>query len=410
MDVSDGTPQWADQGVPVEFKYELDPFDEKKNINTDAASRKGVRGQITHYAELVISIQQRLFLFMITIVGRKFRILRWDRSGVVVSAIVDYYDNWQLFCDILWRISLAHRFAPEMLGVDPSAVRLSSRDSEWKRMTTAAKPHASDVHEKERWLKDDELTEPFTFKYVRDAFRETLVDGYPRYKVEVPGNGNDKKRYFLICRPFFQAKGIAGRGTRGYVALEYDPTPSKGRKARVDRFVFLKDAWRMNYDGVRPEGDILADLNKADVQHIPTLFCHGDIGDPVQETMTHQYWEHKHSSPLSSPPPSPDPLPSTSAERMKRKRTDEDSGSSNCEPEGLPTDEDHDPDNDGDDNFHSACPLRRHVHYRFVVEEVGKSLSAAGHERKLLSVIIDCVKGILFALARDLLLFAEQSD
>ncbi len=369
--------------MPVEFKYTLDPFDEKKkNINTD---------QITHYAELVISIQQRLFLFMIVIVGRKFRILRWDRSGVVVSAAVDYYDDWQLFCDILWRISLAHRFAPEMLGADPTAVRLRSSHSEWKRMTTAAKPNATDIDDKERVLQPDELTGPFTFRYVRDTFRETLTDGYPRYKVAVPGR--DKTRYFLICRPIFQARALVGRGTHGYVALEYDPTPSKGRKARVDRFVFLKDTWRMKYDGVRPEGDILADLNGAGVQYVPTLLCHGDIGKPVQETMTPQYWEHKHSS----PPPSAGPLPSTS-EVMMRKRVDTDSAPSNREPDGLLLDEDHDSDGDGDDDFQTSYPLLHHVHYRFVVEEVGKSLSAAGHERKLLSVIIDCVQGIFFSL------------
>ena len=39
------------------------------------------------------------------------------------------------------------------------------------------------------------------------------------------------------------------------------------------------------------------------------------------------------------------------------------------------------------------CPLRRLVHYRYVVKEVGKPLSAATSGRKLLACVIDCVNG-----------------
>ena len=344
-------------------------------------------------------IQQRLFLFMIVIVGRKFRILRWDRSGVVVSAAVDYYINWKQFCDVLWRISLAHRFAPEMLGADPSAVRLRPSDPEWRHMEAASEDNANDVSDEERVLDDDELpdTKPFTFKYVRDAFRHTLVDRYPRYKVEVPGQ--DKTRYFLICRPIFQAKGVAGRGTRGFIALEYDPNLSDSDDPPVDHFVFLKDAWRMKYDGVRQEGEILTKLNHAEVQYVPTLLCHGDIGMPPQETTTHLYWEYKHRS---SPPVSDNAHPpavsrTSTPDGAKRKRNNQGSGSPNPSPPRSAGHDDSDFEGDGNDGngkdaFKNGCPLRRHIHYRHVVEEVGRSLNAAGGERKLLSVIVDCIE------------------
>ncbi|TBU36793.1 hypothetical protein BD309DRAFT_995444 [Dichomitus squalens] len=91
---------------------------------------------------------------------------------------------------------------------------------------------------------------------------------YPRYQVEVADG--DKKRLFLICRPIF-----------------YDTA----RRRHPDRFVFLKDVWRIKYDGLRPEGEILTELNRHHVENVPTLFCHGDIGEPVQETMTPKYWE-----------------------------------------------------------------------------------------------------------------------
>ncbi|PIL32448.1 hypothetical protein GSI_05150 [Ganoderma sinense ZZ0214-1] len=378
---SGGRQKWVDQELPIEFEHDLDPFDEEKNTDTDVTSRKKVHKQATHCAELLMSVQQRLFLFMLAITGRKFRILRWDRSCVVVSEDVDYVDNWELFCDILWRISLAHRFAPGLLGRDTSAVRLRPSDVEWKRMTTAAESNPNDVDDKERVLGDEELAELFTFKYVRDAFKQSLEEGYPRYKVAIPGN--DYTRYFLICRPIFQAKGLPGRGTRGYIALDYDPTPSKSHKPRADRFVFLKDAWRMKYDGVRPEGDILADLNEKDVSYVPTLLCHGDVGESVQETITPQCWERKHSSPSSSSPLSAGVLPSASG-NVKGKDTDLDFEASDRASEEA--------QGDDDDNFQTGYPLRRHVHYRIVVEEVGRPLSAVGNERKLLSIVLDCVK------------------
>ena len=164
-----GRAKWVDQAVPIRFEHDLDPFSDD---HTDTSSRKGVRSQISHYANVLASVQQRLFLFILIITGRrKFRVLRWDRSGIVVSTAVDYVDDWKLFCDILWRISLAHRFAPELLGADPTVVRLRSDDPEWKLMTAASDDDPKDVEDTERYLDDNELTELFTFKYVRKAFK-----------------------------------------------------------------------------------------------------------------------------------------------------------------------------------------------------------------------------------------------
>ncbi|KAI1788189.1 hypothetical protein LXA43DRAFT_895005 [Ganoderma leucocontextum] len=204
-------------------------------------------------------------------------------------------------------------------------------------MTDAAVVRDSNVSDKEWALGDDALTKLFTVRYVRDAFRETLVDGYHWYQVEVPDG--DQTRFFLICLPIFQA---VGHGTR---TLEYD---TSRKHAAVDRFVFLKDAWRIKSDSVRQEGDVLAELNQACVPHAsPPL-----SGTPTQETITPQYWKCKHSS--SSSPSFPD------------------------------------------DTTPTVCPLQRHVHYRYIVEEVGRPLRTAGNEQKLLSHIVDCVQGSFF--------------
>lgn len=92
---TDGRPHWADQLVTVEFKRyypSQDPFDDGKDakLESEAEKRKEVRGQLIDYAELVFRIQHRTALFMILVINRHVRILRWDRSGAVVTRAFDY--------------------------------------------------------------------------------------------------------------------------------------------------------------------------------------------------------------------------------------------------------------------------------------------------------------------------------
>ncbi|KAI0707455.1 hypothetical protein C8T65DRAFT_740386 [Cerioporus squamosus] len=104
-------------------------------------------------------------------------------------------------------------------------------------------------------------------------FRESLVEGFPRYRLIVDGHD------YLVGKHIFLGFGMVGRGTRGYVALEW----------KTQRFVFLKDSWRPGYAGVEREGDILAKLNANDVENVPTIVRYGDVshtedGWGVQET------------------------------------------------------------------------------------------------------------------------------
>ncbi|EIW52955.1 uncharacterized protein TRAVEDRAFT_86725, partial [Trametes versicolor FP-101664 SS1] len=142
-------------------------------------------------------------------------------------------------------------------------------------------------------------------------------------------------RSFLVGKPAFQAAGMAGRGTRGYVALD----------CQNGRFVWLKDAWRAHYDLVEMEGSVLETLNKEGVCNVPTLICHGDILE--QSTKTPDYWPKKK-----------DPETTT-------------------QPATLP----------------EECPLRRHMHYRLVVKEVAMDLTTFKDGQQLLSIIFDCVMG-----------------
>ena len=429
---TDRTQRWPDQVIPVEFKRDessLDPWDDSKdNISSEANDRKRGRGQCISYSELLFAIQHRVALFMLVIVGTRARFVRWDRSGTVVTRAFDYVEDWEFMCDILWRISLC---SDAQLGLDPTATRLRPRDADYERMSAAAEAHPKDVDETERDLKANDIPEDgAVYKYVRTMFSES-VKSWPRYRVAVPFSkvdkvGKDDKdgkvgkndkdrtdskghqvgpdskddkatRYFLIAKPTFRARGMSGRGNRGYVALDCE----------TGKFVWLKDAWRAHYLLVDKEGDVLRRLNNAKVMNVPTVICHGDIEDQV--TLTPDWWEA--INPLPSPDSQSDPpsssLPSSSTSRTRstasssasRKRKYDHDGSEDSvpPPKGVGT---------GLVPFREDCPLRLHKHYRLVEKEVGMPLTRFQSGRQLVSVVLDCIYGacLAFSLCRSLFL------
>ncbi|KAI9065681.1 hypothetical protein FKP32DRAFT_1623600 [Trametes sanguinea] len=374
---TDGRPHWADQLISVEFKrHEInkDPFDDREDRDLDATAeeRKKVRGQIISYAEVVFRVQHRTSLFMLLVIGRNFRLLRWDRSGTIVTPAIDYVAHPEVLCELLWRMSLQ---PDEQLGLDPSATRLRPHDHDYNLMDFFAQENAADLATHERDLTAEELqtmSDPPVFKYVRVLFAQSLASNWPRYRLEVPCEGG--VRTFLVCRPTFFANGMAGRGTKGYVALD----------CQTGRFVWLKDAWRVFYKRLMQEGAVLQKLNKDEVEHVPTLLCHGDIRE--QTTMTSDIWQKAqataaaaattvpsslslHKLPLSSSLTLVAPQTSSSGSH-KRSRTAVEVEEAAGAEEGT---------------------LRRHRHYRIVVNEVSLPLSQFTCGQQLVSIIIDCL-------------------
>ncbi|KAI0660068.1 hypothetical protein C8Q70DRAFT_1132735 [Cubamyces menziesii] len=369
---SDGRPHWADQIVAVEFKRHdtrNDPYTDSEagTVDADAETRRKVRSQLISYAEKLFEYQHRTALYMFIVIGRTFRITRWDRSGTLVTRRMDYVCNPQVLCDVLWYMS---QMTNEVLGFDPSAKRVLRGSAYYTMMNKASFNDISDIDHTERVL--EKLPEDgCVYKYVREMFRESLQRNWPRYLLEVPTK--DGTRSFLVAKPVFQAPGMAGRGTRGYVALDL----------KTGRFVWLKDAWRAHYELVDQEGSVLETLNRAGVANVPTLICHGDILGQVTETP--KWWELKNPRSDSSSPSQPLPLNATQSianssgaapgsskigSSMKAKRSASDM-------ERV--------------DYREDCPLRRHKHYRLVVEEVGMELKKFKRGRQLMKVIYDCV-------------------
>ena len=293
----------------VEFKRGgtgSDPFDDISFHDPDvtAKTRTAVRGQLMSYSERLFSYQHRSAVFFLLVNSDKFRVMRWDRSGVVVTEAIDYVgtiEGTKALLEVMYAFTKLRR---ALQGIDTSAARLAENSCGWQRMDFLAQPDLNDLNSEEVWF-DGPIHEVFwneefatTFgcltgrsnarmhydpicrcsghknplpvipvlSHVRQMFCNSLVEGFPRYRLMVDG------QEYLVGRHVFLGSGMIGRGTRGYVALEW----------KTQRFVFLKDCWRPGYEGVEVEGAILSELNQQDVANVPTVVRYGDVHDSLE--------------------------------------------------------------------------------------------------------------------------------
>lgn len=342
-DVQNRRVNWSRVDLPIECKtheVEQDPFDDRCiDGEPDAKKRKEALGQILAYAELIFKHQQRQFLFMVLFLGTSARIVRIDRSGLFATDKFNYRtEGWKLtaFLHRYIRLSREHR------GYDPTAKRLETTHPLAKKMQQLSEATAQ---------KDPD-------NHVQQLFAQSLDQRWPWWELQVTvhtkkavqpdgsseaeGEGEDPApsqpkpeiRKYVVGRPHFQAPGVVGRGTRGYVAVAVDRDGNLidadghrllGKRGKLlsedvsSCFVYLKDAWRVDHEGIEQEGRVLEMLEEKEVPFVPHLLCDGDI--PGQVTLSQQVW---------------------------------------CD-----MNRDIDP---------SECPLKTHRHYRLVVREVGKPL------------------------------------
>ncbi|KAH9950842.1 hypothetical protein B0H21DRAFT_462975 [Amylocystis lapponica] len=353
---TDERTHWATKRLSIEFKKEPtqdDPFDDDKddkdkdkdNVDNDdpfnlfeatALKRQANRGQIIHSASEIFLRQHRCFLYSVIVLGTSARIIRWDRSGALVTTKFNYKEEPETICEFLWYFG---RMSSKDQGYDPSVVPVTKGSDDYNLMDTKATeelPRDKDGNENVR-------------EYVRKYFERSLVDGWQRYKVEVPLNEDNEETYakvygrgagnfpttnadektgtFLICKPHFSAFGFVGRGTRGYVAID----------CATRDFVFLKDAWRVDMPDIEREGDVLQTLNDTGVRNIPTVLCHGDI--LAQRTVTQDFSHHDSESWLSQ----------------------------------------------------RSGQFKPHRHYRLVEKEVGQALEDFCGSRDLVLIVVDCL-------------------
>ncbi|RPD68724.1 hypothetical protein L226DRAFT_576200 [Lentinus tigrinus ALCF2SS1-7] len=355
-------PNWADMKFLVEFKKgdtAKDPFDDHNEDGPDATAktRRAVRGQIMAYAERVFSYQHRSSVFFLIVMGNKFRVMCWDRSGVAVTEAVNYVhtvEGTEALLEVTYAFSKLSRANQ---GLDTTATRLLEGSCGWERMDLLANPSANDLDYTEGVIEGDihdvfakpEETATYgslsgeddtnlhhdpTFScsghatpppvvpvlsHVRKLFRDSLVPGFPRYRLVVEGYN------YLVGKHIFIASGMVGRGTRGYVALEWE----------TQRFVFLKDSWRAYYVGVESEGAMLSKLNEEGVTNVPTVVRYGDVYDEPENDRSDK--DGSHDSKDTQANPGNVSHSSTEAEAHHDSVVEEGDGESNDRGEGRGT-------------------------------------------------------------------------
>lgn len=262
-----GRTDWSSIEIAIECKMDAtagDPFDETDDFNEpEADTRRKVLGQVLNYAEKVFDRQHRTAQYMLLFLGNFARIVRVDRAGIYATSKFNYRtEGTKLAAFLHHYVNLA---AAER-GHDTTAVRVLPESKEGQRMLDRVK----NIDAKD---------------YVAKRFEKLLDREWPWWMLEVTDElDKKKKRRFLVGKPHFQAPGVAGRATRGYIALDAD--------SDSDDFVYVKDAWRVVSKNIEKEGAILEELSAHRVQYVPTLVCHGDI--PGQKTESQAVWKKHH--------------------------------------------------------------------------------------------------------------------
>ncbi|TFK78900.1 hypothetical protein K466DRAFT_606571 [Polyporus arcularius HHB13444] len=324
---------WSRIDLSIECKVhstDQDPFDDMSVDGQPlAADRKKALGQILTYVENVFVHQHRTHHYMILFLGHYARIVHFDHSGVYSTIKFNYKTRGAILSTFLSRYS---HYNAVQRGHDPTATRLERRNPLMAQMRKFGQAKADEAP-------DD---------YVQRMFNNSLDEAWPWHKLQVhvqPKSGDPDPprgrlrssqservtRSFVVGKPQFDAGGVVGRGTRGYVAVEVN-----ARGKLVGPFVYLKDAWRVDHPGIEREGCVLEKLNQHKIPFVPTLVCHGDLEG--QATKSQDAWAQRKAK-----------LPQT-------KRT-----------------------------------FKRHQHYRLVVAEVGRPLEEFGSGFNLVSAIFCCL-------------------
>ncbi|KAI0641582.1 hypothetical protein C8Q79DRAFT_1014034 [Trametes meyenii] len=277
-----GVPDWAHILLYIEFKKggtELDPFDDDDSDNPEASAdrRTAARAQLIAYTHNVFLYQYRDALYSLFVNGREFRILRWDRSGVIATKKHDYVKDPRPLLEFFAYFEV---LSDVQQGIDCTATLLAPTSKAYKLMDDFARANTSDMPHADKTeispldttsspptppaspppVPSEDLSTtadtPSAVAYQGSAFgtrQRTKQATQMRSDTPAPaddsGQPEDDEDYldetedpeggvervfqyvrdkfrasidrpFLVGKPIFFSTSMFGRGTRGYVALD----------------------------------------------------------------------------------------------------------------------------------------------------------------------------------------------
>ncbi|KAF9495163.1 hypothetical protein BDN71DRAFT_1431115 [Pleurotus eryngii] len=238
----------ADEYVEI-FDDSTDPRvvtmeDEPFEVDTDGAIL--ARGQLVTYAAEFCVRQHRTHMFLVYVYFPYARLIRFDRSGALVSQRFDFVKD----CTPLNRFfSRFCRMDNIAVGYDLTVHVANEAEAKFARKHLAV------------WAPTPKLERPV-------------------FKMDVYDDRSGQARQFLVWGSLADPESPLGRATRGYPAIEITNGLLDDTKP-----MFLKEQWRSLALG--PEIETIRKMNKAGVHYVPTLVCGGDL--PNQLTKTQDY-------------------------------------------------------------------------------------------------------------------------
>ena len=273
--------------------------------------------QLTANMAKLFTHQHRLFAYRFYVQWKWAWLLRFDRSGVLISEPFDWTETTSLLHDFVWKV--AHMTLEE-LGYDPTVQVASNSENDLLRsklgdelkslptkvqqyvlnafLSTAPRRHegttlnAGDSTNLKTVAKvksavplDEILIYKLTVTSSNPPSDEALPDLPPAPPApssttpSVSSASASVEREFLVGRPYFAMSSLFGRCTRGYIAFDLE----------TKTFCFLKDSWRPLAPGrSHPEHLMYERLHNYKVPHIASLICGGDVGGSRAQVTTVQ--------------------------------------------------------------------------------------------------------------------------
>ncbi len=256
-------------GEPTEEEERADDTepspDEDYPFDNGTLRGQRTRGQICAYAGATMTLQFRTHLFTVVIFGSYARLLRWDRSSVIVSRRFNYAERPLIlfrFYKRFAQLTLAQRGRDPRISIPTQAQGQAARKA-FKRYAP----------------------ECWRGKALDMARRQMSVTQLALLRLTV-GAGNDK-RVFIIGTPDWHQGGYSpfGRATRhGMAYCELNK-----------KTFFYKDYWREDAPHTIPESEVYHLLAEHEIPHVAQMELGGDSGF---ETIGHGYvskaWARAH--------------------------------------------------------------------------------------------------------------------
>ncbi|KAI0310404.1 hypothetical protein OF83DRAFT_1178582 [Amylostereum chailletii] len=200
------------------------------------------RGQLVGYAIAQFSAQYRVFAFSFLVVGGKVRVIRWDRSGAIVTEAVDWRSDPDTFAEFLWRFNCCD---------------------------AAERGHDLTVCPT---LLPEELSRARTV--FRSLKTHKIAEDEPLQRIVIHDEGTNKDYILIVASPRWYSRSLVGSGTLGYTAVDLCNS----------RLVWLKDCWRIDSPEHMREDIVYQRLAEQDVPYTARKVYSGDIEGQITRT------------------------------------------------------------------------------------------------------------------------------